>query len=362
MSSNLTISYSSILRVITILAALLFLFILRDIILIVFVSFVISAALDPWVNWFERRRLPRAVGVLAAYGVFFIGLVLIGVALAPAVSAQFKALTASLPNYYERLLEQTQIGQSEIINPEAFGINLYETLRSLAGNIIPAVRGVFGGGFTVFLLLVLTFYLSIEDRSLKRLVRGTLPDKYQPYFTRMINRIDQKIGLWFRGQLLLSFIIFFVTAISLFIVHTVTGGVPFWLVLAITAGILEVIPFLGPAISGILAVLLVLSSSFPVAVIVAAVYVVIQQLENNLLVPKIMQKTVGLNPIVVILVIVIGNRLGGILGALISIPLATSLQVILKDIRGGREIVENENSNRLSENCLCEEQGDEAIS
>lgn len=348
--SSLTISYSSILRIVVVLAALLFLYLLRDIILIVFVSFVLSAALDPWVNWFELRHLPRAVGILAAYALLFVTLALIGVALAPNVSAQFKTLATSLPGYYERLLEKAQIETIAGAEGQTDVINFSETLRSLAVNIIPAVRGVFGGGFTVFLLLVLTFYLSIEDRTLKHLLRGMLPDQYQPYFTRMINRIDQKIGLWFRGQLLLSCIIFSLTAISLFIVHTVTGEVPFWLVLAIIAGILEVIPFLGPAISGIIAVLLVLSSSFPVAIIVAAVYVVIQQLENNLLVPKIMQKTVGLNPIVVILVIVIGNRLAGILGALIAIPLAASFTVVFQDLRRGKEALEDESSKAQAPN------------
>lgn len=333
MSSSLSVSYSSIIRVIVVLISLVFLYLIRDIILILFLSFIIAAALDPWVNWFERRRLPRAVGVFAAYAVFFTILSVIGVLLAPAVAHQFKELSASLPGYYERFLKE--IDAVSLSTPEAGQeiTGLAKTLGSFAGNIIPALRSAIGGGFTIFLLLVLTFYLAIEDRSLKRLLRSILPDQYQPYLTRMINRIDEKIGLWFRGQLLLSFIIFILTAIGLFIVHQITGEVPFWLLLALIAGVLEVIPFLGPGIAGIIAVLLVLPNSFPVAVIVAVLSFVIQQIENNLLVPNIMQKSVGLNPIIVILVIVIGTRLAGVLGALIAIPLTASLMVVLKDIR-----------------------------
>ncbi len=332
MSSSLSISYSSIIRVIVVLIALVFLYLIRDIILILFLSFIIAAALDPWVNWFERRRLPRAVGVFAAYAVFFTILSVIGVLLVPSVTHQFKELSASLPDYYERFVKEINAGSLSIPETGQEITGLAKTLGSFAGNIIPALRSAVGGGFTIFLLLVLTFYLAIEDRSLKRLFRSILPDQYQPYLARMINRIDEKIGLWFRGQLLLSFIIFILTAIGLFIVQ-ITGEVPFWLLLALIAGVLEVIPFLGPGIAGTIAVLLVLPNSFPVAVIVAVLSFVIQQIENNLLVPNIMQKTVGLNPIIVILVIVIGTRLAGVLGALIAIPLTASLMVALKDIR-----------------------------
>jgi predicted PurR-regulated permease PerM len=210
-------------------------------------------------------------------------------------------------------------------------------LGSLAGNIIPAVRGVLGGGCTIFLILVLAFYLAGEDRGLKRFFRSILPVDYQPYFTRMMNRIQEKMGKWLRGQLLLSLVIFVVTAIALFILHLITGAVPFWLVLALIAGVLEIVPFLGPFIAGTIAVLLVIGSSFWVAVIIIILYLLIQQLENHILVPKIMQKTVGLNPIVIILVIVIGARLAGILGALIAIPVAAVVQVFLSDVMWGAQ-------------------------
>lgn len=342
--SSLTISYSSITRVVIVLIVLLFLYLIRDIILVLFFSFILSAAIDPWVNWFERRRLPRAAGVLTAYAVFFTALSVIGVLLAPALGHQFKELSASIPGYYERFFKEVNVFPFRAASTGQEIADFTKTLGSLFGNLIPALRGAVGGGFTVFLLLVLTFYLSIEDRSLKRLLRSVLPDQYQPYFTRMINRIDEKIGLWFRGQLLLSLIVFVLTAVGLSIIHRVTGEVPFWLLLALIAGVLEVIPFLGPGIAGALAVLLVLPNSFAVALIVAALYVVIQQVENNLLVPNVMQKTVGLNPIVVILAIVIGTRLAGVLGALIAIPLTASLMVVLKDIRSQTPLPSSDSS------------------
>jgi len=172
---------------------------------------------------------------------------------------------------------------------------------------------------------------------LKRFIRSILPVNYQPYFTRMMNRIQKKMGSWLRGQLLLSFVIFLITAISLYVLHRITGAVPFWLVLAVIAGVLEVVPFLGPFIAGTIAVVLVLSNSVAIAVFVVLIYVIIQQLENQILVPKIMQKTVGLNPLIIILVIVIGSRLAGVLGAILAIPVAAAAQVFIKDMMNENE-------------------------
>ena len=177
--------------------------------------------------------------------------------------------------------------------------------------------------------------MSVEDRGLKRFFRSILPVDYQPYFTRMMNRIQEKMGRWLRGQLLLSAVVFVMTAIAFSILHLFTGEVPFWLVLAIIAGVLELVPFIGPFVAGAVAVLLVIGTSFWTAVIVLIIALLVQQLENNILVPKIMQKTVGLNPIVSILVIVIGARLAGIMGALIAIPLAAAGQCFLRDVMGG---------------------------
>lgn len=335
---KLTITYGSMIRFILVLIVAVFLYFIRDIVLILFLSIVLSAAFEPLVAWFERRNLPRGFGVIVVYIAIFFVLSLVAVVLAPLVALQVKLLSAHLPLYYEKIVALANIGGRGIIQQGGGSIETFsQALASLSKNILPAVRGAVGGGISVFLTLVLTFYFSVEDRGLKRFLRSILPVPYQPYFTRMTHRVEERIGRWFRGQLLLSGIIFVVMAISLFIIHTITGLIPFWLVLAVIAGMLEVIPFLGPVISIVIAVALVLSSSFWLAVAVLALYIVVQQLENHILVPKIMQRAVGLNPIVVILVIVIGGRLAGILGSLIAIPLAAAAQVFISDMRIGEE-------------------------
>ncbi|MFH1712983.1 MAG: AI-2E family transporter [Candidatus Jacksonbacteria bacterium] len=335
---NLNITYSSLIRVVVVLLAIIFLYFIRDIILILFLSIILSSALDPWVSWLERRHFPRSFGIIAVYVLLFTVISVMGVLISPAVSSQIKVLAHKLPGYYQQAVGKWNLNIPSLGFADSQNIDtISSTMNSLAGKVIPAARGIFGGGFTVFLVLVLTFYLSVEDRGLKRFFRSILPINYQPYFTRVMNKIQRKMGSWLRGQLFLSLVIFLITATSLFVINFITGAIPYWLVLALIAGILEIIPFLGPFLSGIIAVLLVVGSSPWVAVAVIILYFVVQQLENHILVPKVMQKTVGLNPIVIILVIVIGGRLAGILGALIAIPVAAAAQVFLGDFMGREE-------------------------
>lgn len=335
---NLNISYSSFFRVVIVLLAIIFLYFIRDIILILFLSIVLSSALDPWVSWLERRHFPRSFGIAAVYVLFFTTVSVIGALIAPAVSTQIKILAKNLPGYYQQVANKWNLNIPSLDVAVSQNVDaISSTLNSLAGKVIPAMKGIFGGGFTIFLVLVLTFYLSVEDRGLKRFFRSILPVNYQPYFTRVMNRIQRKMGYWLRGQLFLSLVIFLITAISLFVINFITGAVPYWIVLALIAGVLEIIPFLGPFLSGVIAVLLVVGNSLWAAVAVIVLYFVVQQLENHILVPKVMQKTVGLNPIVIILVIVIGGRLAGVLGALIAIPVAAAAQVFLVDVMGKEE-------------------------
>lgn len=321
------------------LLALLFVYFIRDIIVILFLSIILAAAFDPWVSWFERRNLPRGFGVLTVYVLLFMMISVIGVLLAPAISAQTKFLANNVPVLLQRFIEQIRGSGLEAVFAQSDQViqNFSQTFGAVFKGVFPAVRGVFGVSVTFFLVLVLTFYLSVEDRGLKRFFRSILPDQYQPYFTRMMNRVQQKMGMWFRGQMLLSLVIFILTALSLSITHLITDAIPYWLVLALIAGVLEAVPFIGPLIAGAVGVLLVLSSnSLAIAAVVLGIYIVIQQLENQILVPKIMQKTVGLNPIVVILVVIIGYRLAGVLGALIAIPVAAAVQVFVHDVMGDK--------------------------
>ena len=144
----------------------------------------------------------------------------------------------------------------------------------------------------------------------------------------LANRMQGKIGLWLRGQLILSFIIFLLIYVALSIL-----GVKYALILALVAGMTEFVPYLGPILAAVPAIILVFAQSgFVMALFVAIIYYLVQLIENNIIVPKVMQKVVGLNPIVGIAVLMIGFNLGGVVGAILSIPVATAVSVFVKDV------------------------------
>ncbi|MBW2164188.1 MAG: AI-2E family transporter, partial [Deltaproteobacteria bacterium] len=194
------------------------------------------------------------------------------------------------------------------------------------------VTGIFGGIFTFFLVLVITFYMAVEENAIKKIVWSIAPKNHQVYVMQLVNRMQKKVGLWLRGQLILSVIIFALTFTALSIVHLFTGQMEYALVLALLAGLTEFVPYLGPLIAAIPAVFLALTVSPVLAIVVALVYYVIQLMENNIIVPKLMQKVIGLNPVVRIAVLLIGFKVAGVVGAILSIPVATAVSVFIRDI------------------------------
>ena len=175
--------------------------------------------------------------------------------------------------------------------------------------------------------MVITFYMTIEEDGLKKFVRSIAPIEYQPYLVQKTNRIQVKMGGWLRGQLILMFIIGSLTYVGLLILD-----VPYALVLAIFAGLAEFVPFLGPLIAAVPAVFFSFSDSPWKAFGVVIFYIVLQQLENQVIVPKVMQKAVGLNPIVVIIVMLIGAKVAGLVGILLAVPATTIAWIFFADI------------------------------
>ena len=208
------------------------------------------------------------------------------------------------------------------------------SLSFITTNLSKATTGIFsflislfGGIISFFIILVITFYLVVEEDGMKRFIRSLTPTQHRPYISQLINKMQLKMGHWLRGQLLLSVIIFFMVFIVLSIF-----GIKYALILALTAGIFEIIPYLGPLISAIPAVFFAFAQSPSKALLVLVLYFVIQRIENDIIVPKVLGKSIGLNPLVVILAILIGARVGGAIGALLAVPVVTALSVYFDDL------------------------------
>ncbi|MDP6571556.1 MAG: AI-2E family transporter, partial [Patescibacteria group bacterium] len=236
------ISSMSILKILAVLAIVAFLYMVWDIIVLLFISLVFAASLGPSINWLEKKKIPRAVGILLIYVVVIFILSLVVVLIIPPITEQVDQLAATFPFYYERFLQlfgnlsvETDISQTLQGSLQSVG----QTLSGYTGSVVNTVSGIFGGITTFLLVLVLTFYFSVKKDGLKYFIRSVTPIQYQKYTMNMFIRVQDKLGLWLRGQLLLSGIIFVVTWIGLLIL-----GVKYALVLALIAGITEVIPFI----------------------------------------------------------------------------------------------------------------------
>ena len=328
----INITTSGVIKIILVFILFYFLFIIRDILAILFISLILSSSIDPLVDMMQKKKISRSLGVIIIY--FFLFLLFGGIIylIIPPIVEQASELSQKFP------ILDTVVGWFNFIKDIFFengALNfLGENFQTLSPNLQNAASGffntvtdIFGTIFSFFLILVMTFYMSVEENSIKKIIWSLAPKKNQVYIMHLVNRMQKKIGLWIRGQLILSFIIFVLTFIGLSIL-----GVKYALILALVAGLTEFVPYLGPIFASIPALFLSFTQGgFTFMIFVGVLYYIIQLVENNIIVPKLMQKVVGLNPIIIIAVLMIGFQVAGPIGAILSIPVATALNVFLSD-------------------------------
>ena len=330
---NVNISTNTIIKLVIFFLIIGFLFLIKEIVVIIFLSFVLASALDPFVDWLQKRKIPRGLGIVIIYILLFAFVSLAVILIIPPISKEVTQISENFPLYYEKIVNGFNAFKSNLESPENTeqvqqGLNsLGENLSATVSNVAGAIFSIFGGLFSVLLVLVLTFYFTINEEATRGFIYTFAPSNIHPYINSLHTRIQKKLGSWLRGQLILSLVIFALTFIGLTIL-----GVPYALVLAFIAGILEIIPTIGPLIAAIPAAFFAFLQSPVMGVSVIILYIIIQELENHLIVPKIMSKSVGLNPLIVIISVLIGAKIGGVFGALFAVPVVTAISVFLRDI------------------------------
>lgn len=322
MPRKIDISHKTIIFITAFILGLWLIYLIKDLLIILFVSMILMSALSPIVRFLIKFRLPKALGIAITY-IIIIGFVsgLLALVLPPLLE-ETRKLFITLPPYLDRLLEIGAINKSV----------LQSQLSDLSRNAFSITLAIFDNLLTIIFLLVLTFYLMLERESLESRAAALFIGR-EERVKKLIVKIEEKLGSWFRGQLFLSLAIGLLTYIGLFFL-----GIPYALPLAVLAGVLEVVPVIGPIISAIPSILIALTISPFLSTGVAAMYFVIQQLENNLIVPQVMRRAVGLNPLVVILAIAVGSRLLGLPGALLAVPIVVVIQIIVTEIIEGKKI------------------------
>jgi len=325
--TTVNISSITILKVLATGLLLWFLFAIRDILLLFLISVIISSAIDPLADYLYKKKVPRGFSVLIVY-VLFLGIVGMVISLlVPPIIEQFQAL--SQDDFYNTFVSRAgglrdslqNLGIDETVNE-----NIRKFASSVSNSLFSLGRNVLTGLLSVVTVLVVSFYLSAEENGTKNFIKHLVPFKSQAYANSLVSKIQKKIGYWVLGQFILSVSIFAVTYAGLLILN-----VEYALVLALIAGLLEVVPYIGPIIAVIPAAFFAFIQNPPLALAVIILYLIIQQLENHLLVPMIMSRSTGLSPILVILGVLVGGSLGGLVGAIIAIPVLSGAMVFMSD-------------------------------
>ncbi len=320
------LSTGSLLRALAILLALWLLFVMRDLLAILFIAVVLAATLSPIVDHFQRHRLPRTLIIILLYFVIIILLGAFVYFVLPPVIIQFRQLISQLPAYFTAVtdfLEQLRKATgSSLPNQPALG----SFLSGIFGNLFATTLSFFGGAAAFATILILTLYLLLEENGIKKFFLSVVPIKQKARIARIANRIGLKLGGWLRGQLILALAVGLITYVGLRLM-----GIPYALTLALIAGVFEIIPVLGPILAAIPAIIVAFTVSPMMALLVTLFYIAVQELENKLLVPKVMQYSVGLNPVTIIIILLIGAKLMGIIGMLLAIPVALVIYVILEE-------------------------------
>jgi len=280
----------------------------------------------------EKKKIPRGLGITIIYLLLFAIISATLILIIPPIIQESKLLIENFPTYWQKIIEgfgvikKFSISHGWLDNIKNITSTLETNISSFATNIFSAVSSIFGGVASFIFILVITFYMTLEKNAEQKIVSLIIPNKYKRTILKLIDKLENKIGLWVRGQIVLMLIVGTLAFIALWIL-----GVNYALTLGLFVGITELIPYLGPILGAIPAVFIAFTQSPYKAIAVILIYFLIQELENNILVPKVMEKAVGLNPIISIFALLIGAKIAGILGILLSIPIATSIIVIIKE-------------------------------
>lgn len=336
---KIDISTASIMRVIILILFFFFLYILKDVLIIFLFGLVIASAISPFSNWLDQKGFPRLWGILALFLVVLGLFALIFSLVIPSLSADIDQLITTLPNVFEKVstsLESVQQGAptyldfvSEIQNILS-GLSSY--LQQSSQSVVGLVVSIFGGIISFIAILVISFYLAVTKKGIESFLGSVVPEKYESYVIDLWKRSEKKVGLWLQGQLLLALIVGLVVYVGLSLM-----GIKFALVLGLLALVFEIVPIVGPVLAAIPAVILAFLQGPTVGLWVIVFYVALQQLENHILVPVVMGKTIGLNPVVVIIALLVGGQLAGIAGMILSVPVATVIVEVLDDMAKKKE-------------------------
>jgi len=329
------ITSGSTITVLMFLALAALLWFLKDLVLILVTAVVIASAMEPAVNFLTKRRIHRVLSVILMY--LFVASVFLTVlfVFVPPLLGDAANFLSRLPQTLSaiNISDAThgilpwgnvgdQISSADLLR------NISETLSDTTGGVFTTLSAFFGGLTSFILIVVFSFYFSVQETGVDDFLRVVTPIKEQAYVLNLWKRSQEKIGKWMQGQLILGIIVGILLYLGLVIL-----GIPNALLLAVIAGLFELIPVFGQILAAIPALMIGFADGGVTALLlVAGLYLVVQQFEAHLIYPVVVKKVVGVPPLLVIIALIVGAKLAGFLGILLSVPIAAAIQEFVSDV------------------------------
>ncbi len=340
---NIKITSGTIVKTVLILGLAWLLFVLRDLVLIVLAAVVIASAVEPGAAGLMKRKVPRALAVILIYLLVFAVFFVLFYFFLPSLFGDLTSFAVALPTYLQTFTESGALGGYA----HMFGVSAPATISSndvmvsignalnvssVFQNAFTLISAIFGGVFSFILIVILSFYFAVIETGVDDFLRVVVPKEHETYVLGLWRRAQHKIGLWMQGQLLLAVIMGVLVYLGLMIL-----GVPHALVLAVIAACFEIIPVFGPTLAAVPAVAVAFAfGGLPLGLVTVALYVIAQQFENHLIYPLVVTRVVGVPPLLVILALIAGAELWGVLGIILSVPIAATIQELAHDVATGR--------------------------
>jgi len=317
---KLDISWSSLFRVLAIGLAVYAAYLMRETISILLLALVISSAFDPAVDRLEKMKIPRILGTIIIFLIALTILAFVVYAILPITLLELNSLFENLSGLAEQFLGINAPSQiADFIDTDLS--NITNLLLSGGVSFLQVLGRVLGGVAYAIAVLVLSFYLTISRDGVEKFLRAILPETMETKVVQLYRTVRKKIGRWFQAQLVLSLVVGTSVFVGLWFI-----GIDQKLVLAVIAAIFELVPVVGPIFAGAIAVAIAASESLRLGLYVLLLFLAIQQIENQLLVPLVMRRAVGINPVIILVALLGGAQIAGIIGMLVAIPAAVVFQ------------------------------------
>lgn len=334
----LDISWRTIAKIAISVICFFLIFLIRDILIWFLFALIISILFNPLIDFLHRKRLPRTMAIIFVYVAAF-GLISLSIyAVVPLFIQEIRQFSQLIPEYFEKISPPLKgLGLQAFENVESFLIAFGKTLESMASSIFSALFAIFGGIFSTVFVIAVAIFLSLEERAAERTLSLFSPKKYEAYVLNLWRKCQKKVSGWFLTRVLACLFVGVASYVAFLLFN-----VKYPFSLGLLAGILNFIPIVGPIITGLLIFIIVSLDSFLRSIFVLVVFVLIQQIEGNILTPILSKKFIGIPPVLVLIALFVGAKLWGFLGAVLAIPLAGILFEFLRDfLRQRKEEKEN---------------------